>query len=167
VLDIDQVTMVDDILINRIYSPLAGWVQHRFGVNQWRLSIECLNGNIAFYLAGIAFTIAAKGLNDGIFIDLLKGVGWLLIMDFARRAACRQACSSMGVQSARLGEWLLRLILVTMLPVSLLHVKGGASLCFTVSLMLLISHLYFKASDTPPPKSLRRLAYLRAGASGR
>jgi hypothetical protein len=156
--------MIDDILIDRIYSPLAGWVQHRFGVNQWRLSIECLNGNIVFYLAGVAFTIAGKGSDDGIFIDLLKGVGWLLIMDFARRVAYRQACSSIGVQSARIGEWLLRLILVVMLPVSLIYVKGGASLCFTVSLLLLISHLYFKASDTPPPKLLRKLAYLRAGA---
>jgi hypothetical protein len=155
--------MIDDILINRIYSPLAGWVQHRFGLSQWRLSLECLNGNIAFYLAGIAFTIAGKGAMDGIFIDLLKGVGWLLIMDFARRAAYRQAASSIGVQSARMGEWLLRLILVGMLPVSLLHVRGGASFCFTVSLLFLISHLYFKASDTPPPKSLRRLVYLRAG----
>jgi hypothetical protein len=93
----------------------------------------------------------------------LKGVGWLLIMDFARRVAHRQAGSSLGMQSARLGEWLLRLILVGMLPVSLLYVKGGASFCFTLSLLFLISHLYFKASDTPPPKSLRKLAYLRAG----
>jgi hypothetical protein len=155
--------MIDHILIDRIYSPLAGWIHHHFGISQWRLSIECLNGNIVFYLAGIAFTIAAKGPEDGIFIDLLKGVGWLLIMDFARRVAHRQAGSSLGMQSARLGEWLLRLILVGMLPVSLLYVKGGASFCFTLSLLFLISHLYFKASDTPPPKSLRKLAYLRAG----
>src|SRR3954471_14608949 len=112
--------MLDDILIHNFYSPIAGWLNQRFGVNQWRLSMECLNGNIAFYLAGIAFSIAGKGMNDGIFIDLLRGVGWLLIMDFARRVARRQAASTMGVQSARFGEWLVRLMLACMLPVSLL-----------------------------------------------
>ena len=76
--------MLDDILIHRLFSPLSGWAQHRFGLGQWKLSIECLNGNIAFYLAGIAFSIADKTIGDGIFIDMLKGVCWLLIMDFAR-----------------------------------------------------------------------------------
>ena len=63
--------MLDEILIQRFFSPLAGWLHHRFGCSQWRVSIECLNGNIVFYLAGIALAIAGKGLNDGIFVDLL------------------------------------------------------------------------------------------------
>ena len=92
--------MLDEILIDRLYSPLVGWLQHRFGINQWRVSIECLNGNIALYLAGIAFTIADKGVADGIFIDLLKGFGWLVIMDFARRVAYRQAASSIVIPEA-------------------------------------------------------------------
>ena len=153
--------MLDDILIHRLYSPLVGWLHHRFGICKWRLSIECLNGTTAFYLAGIAFTIAGKRMTDAIFIDLLKGFGWLLIMDFARRVAYRQAASSIGGQSARMGEWMVRLILSAMLPVSLLFVKGWASFCFTTSLLLLISHLYFKASDTPPPKASRKLAPAR------
>ena len=144
--------MVDDILIHRLFSPVAGWLHHRFGLSQWRLSLECLNGNVAFYLAGVAFSIAGKGMNDGIFADLLKGLAWLLIVDFARRVAMRQAASPMGIQSARLGEWLIRLILVAMLPLSLLYVRGLASFCFTTSLALLVLHLYFKASDTPPPQ---------------
>jgi len=154
--------MLDEILIHRFFSPLLGWLHHRFGLCKWRLSIECLNGNIAFYLAGIAFTIAGKGMNDGIFVDLLKGIGWLLIMDIARRVAYRQAASSMGSQSARMGEWIVRLILSAILPVSLLYVKGWASFCFTASLLFLISHLYFKASDTPPPKVDRKLVPVRA-----
>ena len=43
--------MLDHILIDRFFSPVAGWLHHRFGVNPWRLSLECLNGNAAFYLA--------------------------------------------------------------------------------------------------------------------
>ena len=156
--------MFDQILIDRVFSPLAGWLQHRFGVNQWRASLECLNGNVAFYLAGIALSIAGKGANDGIFIDLLRGVGWLLIVDFARRVALRQAASSIGVQSARIGEWLIRVILVASFPVSLLTMHGVANLCFTLSLLFLVLHLYFKASDTPPPEPKRKLAVARLGA---
>jgi hypothetical protein len=156
--------MIDEILLNRVFSPLAGWVQHHFGLSQWRLSIECLNGNIAFYLAGIAFSIAGKGLNDAIFVDLLRGVGWLLIMDFARRAAYRQAASSMGVQTARMGEWFVRLVLIAAVPISILHVKGWPSLCFTLSLLLLVAHLYFKASDTPPPRRRRKPVPIRVRA---
>jgi hypothetical protein len=156
--------MFDQILIDRFFSPVAGWLQHRFGVNQWRASLECLNGNVAFYLAGIALTIASKGLNDGIFIDLLRGTGWLLIVDFARRVALRQSASSIGVQSARMGEWLIRIVLVAAFPLSLLTVRGAASLCFTLSLLFMVLHLYFKASDTPPPEPKRKasLARLRA-----
>jgi hypothetical protein len=156
--------MFDQILIDHFFSPLAGWLQHRFGVNQWRVSLECLNGNVAFYLAGIALSIAGKGLNDGIFVDLLRGVGWLLIVDFARRVALRQAASSIGVQSARMGEWLIRLILVASFPVSVLTMHGVTNLCFTVSLLFLVLHLYFKASDTPPPEPRRKLAVARMGA---
>lgn len=155
--------MWDHILIDRIFSPVVGWLHHRCGVDQWRLSLECLNGNVAFYLAGIALSIAAKGMADGIFIEMLKGVGWLLIVDLARRVARRQASSSMGVQSARMGEWLIRLVLVVMFPISLMHVRGLASFCFTLSLLFLILHLYFKVSDTPPPEFKRKpsLARLR------
>jgi hypothetical protein len=156
--------MIDEILLSRFYSPIAGWVQHRFGLNQWRLSLECLNGNIAFYLAGIAFSIAGKGMADGIFIDLLRGVAWLLIMDFARRVTYRQAASSMGVQSARMREWFVRLVLIAAVPFSLWNVRGWASLCFTIALLLLVSHLYFKASDTPPPERRRKRVLARAGA---
>src|SRR5262245_25145880 len=154
-------TMLDHILIDRFFSPLAGWLHHRFGVNQWRLSLECLNGNVAFYLAGIALSIAGKGVADGIFIDMLKGVTWLLIVDFARRVALRQASSSIGVQSARMGEWLIRIVLVVMFPLSVLNVKGLTSFCFTLSLLFLVLHLYFKASDTPPPEPRRRLTPVR------
>jgi hypothetical protein len=156
--------MLDEILIDRLFSPLLGWLQHRFGIGQWRLSLECLNGNIALYLGGIAFTIAGKGMADGIFIDLLQAIGWLMVMDFARRVACRQASSSIGVQSARMGEWFVRLILVAMLPVSLLFVHGWASFSFTISLLLLILHLYFKASDVPPPQPKRGFAPVRIRA---
>src|SRR5262245_6600398 len=127
-------TMLDHILIDRVFSPAAGWLQNRFGINQWRLSLECLNGNVVFYLAGIALSIAGKGMNDAIFIDLLRAAGWLLIVDFARRVALRQASSSIGVQSARMGEWLIRIVLVATFPLSLLHMKGLSSFCFTASL---------------------------------
>jgi hypothetical protein len=156
--------MLDQILIDRFFSPVAGWLNHRFGVNQWRLSLECLNGNVAFYLAGIGLSIAGKGMNDGIFVDLLKGVAWLLIVDFARRVAVRQASSSMGVQSARMGEWLIRIVLVAMLPLSMMNVRGLTSLCFTLSMIFLVLHLYFKASDTPPPERRKKLSPARSGA---
>jgi hypothetical protein len=156
------VNTIDDILITRVFSPLTGWMQHRFGVSQWRLSLVCLDGNIAFYLAGVAFTIAGKGMADGIFADLLAAFAWLGAMTFVRNVAYRQAGSSMGVQTARLGEWLFRTVLTTALPLSLMHVTGLSGLCFSVSLLFLIAHLYFKASDTPPPQATRKLAYSRA-----
>ncbi|HJQ17223.1 MAG TPA: hypothetical protein VJ859_09495 [Allosphingosinicella sp.] len=156
--------MIDEILIDRFFSPLAGGLHHRFGLSQWRLSLECLNGNIVFYLAGIALSIAGKGMQDGIFADMLRAMVWLWIMDFARRVAHRQAASSIGVQSARMGEWMVRLILVAMMPLSLLYVRGMAGLCFFTSLILLIAHLYFKASDTPPPQWRRKSALARSRA---
>jgi hypothetical protein len=153
------VNSLDDIIIGRIFSPFTGWVQHRFGVDQWRLSLFSLDGSIAFYLAGIAFTIARKGANDGIFSDLLAAMGWLAIMSFARAIALRQASSSMGVQSARLGEWFFRSLLTVSFPLSLSYVNGWSSFFFSGSLFFLIAHLYFKACDAPPPERTRKLAF--------
>jgi hypothetical protein len=155
------VNTIDNILIERVFSPFTGWLQHQFGVCQWRLSVACLDGNIAFYLAGVALTIAGKGLGDAIFADLLAGLAWLGAMTFARSVAYRQAGSSMGVQSARLGEWLFRTVLIAALPLSLWHVSGLSSFCYSVSLLFLILHLYFKASDTPPPQRTHKLAFGR------
>ena len=76
----------------------------------------------------------------------------------------RQASSSIGVQTARFGEWLIRLILIVMVPFSLISMRGIPSLCFTVSLLLLVLHLYFKASDTPPPEPKRALLPARSRA---
>ena len=150
---------IDDILIGRVFSPAAGWLQHRLGLGQWRVALECLNGHVACYLAGVAFAIAGKSARDGIFADLLAALVWLAIMDAVRRAALRQAGSSMGVQTARLGERHFRCIFLIMLPVSLCYVEGWASGFYTASLALLTAHLYFKACDAPPPEPGRRLAY--------
>jgi hypothetical protein len=156
------VSGIDEILIARVFSPAAGWLEHRLGVGQWRVAIECLNGHVACYLAGVAFAIAGKGASDGIFVDLLAALLWLGIMEAVRRAAMRQAGSSMGVQTARLGEWRFRYIFLVMLPVSLCYVEGWASGFYTASLALLTAHLYFKACDSPPPERKRRLAFTRA-----
>ena len=153
---------LDDIIIARIFSPFSGWMQHRFGISQWKLSLVCLDGCIAFYLAGVAFTIARKDIADGIFADLLAAMAWLGIMTFARNLTYRQSNSSMGVQSARLGEWLFRLLLTVSLPLSLSYISGWSSFFFSGSLAFLVCHLYFKASDTPPPEQTRRLAHSRA-----
>jgi hypothetical protein len=152
-------TRFDDMLIGRLFSPLAGWLQHRLGIGQWRAALECLNGHVACYVAGTAFAIAGKGMRDGIFADLLAALIWLCIMEKVRRAALRQAGSSLGVQTARLNEWHFRAIFVVMLPVSLLYVEGWASGFYTLSLALLVAHLYFKACDVPPPERSRRLAF--------
>ena len=149
----------DNFIIERVYSPLTGFIGRQFGVDQWRLSIECLNGSKVFYLAGVAFTIAAKGMKDGIFVDLLAALLWLTVMQFVRQVAYRQAGSSMGRQSARLGESIFRYILVGLLPLSIYYIQSMANLCHTVSLICLISHLYFKACDMPPPRRTGRLAY--------
>ena len=154
-------TPFDQTIIDKVYSPISGWISHRFGVDQWRLSIECLNGTVAFYLAGVALTIASKGMNDGIFVDLLGAVVWLAFMDMVRRVALRQAASSLGTQTARMSESVFRHILVGILPLSLYYVRGLDNFCHTLSLVFLISHLYFKACDTPPPKPRRQLAFSR------
>ena len=139
---------IDDLAITRIFSPLAGWAEHRIGLGHWRIALECLNGHVAFYLAGLAFSLTGKGMTDGIFASLLVALAWLLLMEAVRRVACRQAGSSLGVQTARMREWHFRLILLISLPIS-------------VSLLLLLCHLYFKACDAPPPQDRRRLAWHR------
>lgn len=153
----------DTLLIDKVYSPVVGWVHERSGLDQWKLSIECLNGTIAFYLAGVAFTIASKGMSDAIFADLLSAMLWLGFMEFVRRVALRQAGSSLGRQSARMQESIFRHILIGLLPLSIYYVRGLDNFCHTVSLLLLISHLYFKACDMPPPRrrTSPRLAWAR------
>lgn len=152
---------IDDFLIERVFSPLAGWVAWRLGVDQWRLSIEALNGAIAFHLAAVALTIGGKGLNDGIFADMLAALAWLGIMALIRRVAYRQAGSSLGRQSARLGEGLFRLILIGILPLSLYYARELDNFLHTLSLVCFLAHLYFKACDSPPPRSSRWLAFAR------
>jgi hypothetical protein len=152
-------TTIDSALIERIFSPLCGWLEHRVGLGRWRAALECLNGHLAFYLVALALGIARKGPQDAIFADLLSGLFWLGIMEAARRAAYRQAGSSMGIQTARLGEWHFRTILLLMLPVSLLFVRDASSFCYTASLAFLLGHFYLKASDTPPPRRGTRHAF--------
>ena len=150
---------IDDFIIERVYGPVAGVFEHRLGLDQWRLSLECLNGFLVFHLAGLALKLAGKGMEDAIFIDLLSATLWLGVIQFARGVAHRQARSSLGRQSARLGEWLFRHILIGLLPLSIWSIHGLGSLCQTVALVCLISHLYFKACDTPPPRRTRALAW--------
>jgi hypothetical protein len=152
---------IDDFLIERVFSPLAGWVAYRLGMDQWRLSIEALNGTIAFHLGAVALTIGGKGLYDGIFADMLAALAWLGVMALIRRVAYRQASSSLGRQSARLGEGFFRLILVAILPLSLYYAHELDNLCHTLSLICFLGHLYFKACDSPPPRSSPRLAFVR------
>ncbi len=153
---------VDDLLIEKIVSPVCGWARDQWGITQWRMSIESLNGSVAFYVAAVAVEIAGKGPADGIFLIMLRALLWLLILDAARKRAYRQAASSVGSRTARAGEWLFRMILGAMLPLSLLYADGWNNIFYSVSLMLLVCHLYFKASDLPPPQPRGRLA--RAGA---
>ena len=152
---------IDDLLIEKIYSPLTGWMQHRLGVSQWRAAIESLNGSTVFYVAGVALELAAKGPYDGIFVTLLRALVWLLVLDFVRRVAYRQAASSVGIRTARVREWVFRTILVAVLPLSLIYAQAWDNLCYSASLLLLVCHLYFKASDAPPPEPKGRLAYNR------
>ena len=150
---------VDDYLIERLFSPAAGWLENRLGLGQWRMALECLNGHVAFYLAGVAFTVAEKGLRDGIFADLLAALVWLLIMEAVRRAALRQSASSLGVQTARLGERHFRYIFVAMSALSACYVESWASGCYAASLLLLLAHLYFKACDAPPPERRKSFGF--------
>ena len=52
---------IDDLLIERVSTPLTGWLQHRLGVSQWRASIESLNGSTVFYVAGVALELGEPG----------------------------------------------------------------------------------------------------------
>ena len=149
---------LDDLLIERFYSPLSGWLQHRLGVGPWRASFECLNGSTAFYVAAVALEIAAKGPYDGIFVTLLRAHERALLAR-VRRHAFRQAASSVGTRTARVREWIFRTILVAMLPLSLYYAHSWTNLCYSLSLTLLVCHLYFKASDAPPPEKKGRLAF--------
>ena len=152
-------TRIDELAIAKIFSPAAGWAEHRLGVCQWRLSLECLNGHLAFYLGGLTLSIAGKGMTDGIFANLLVALAWLLLMEVVRRVACRQAGSSQGVQTARMREWLFRIVLLVSLPISVARIEALANFCYSVSLLLLLCHLYFKACDAPPPQGRRKLAF--------
>jgi hypothetical protein len=155
------VTQIDDLALGKIFSPLAGWAEHRLGIGQWRVALECLNGHLAFYMGGLALSIGGKGMSDGIFTNMLVALAWLLLMEGARRVACRQAGSSLGVQTARTREWLFRVILLVSLPISVARADELANAFYSVSLFLLVCHLYFKACDAPPPKGRRRLAHQR------
>ena len=150
---------IDDLAIAKIFSPAAGWAEHRLGLGQWRIALECLNGHVAFYLAGLAFSLTGKGVTDGIFGSLLIALAWLLLMEGVRRLAHRQAGSSLGVQTARMREWHFRLILLVSLPISVSRIDELANACYSVSLLLLLCHLYFKACDAPPPERRGRLAW--------
>ena len=50
---------VDDVLIERLFSPLAGRLHHALGIGQWRVAIECLNGSVALYVGAVAFETGA------------------------------------------------------------------------------------------------------------
>lgn len=156
-----SVTGIDDLAVTKAFSPLAGWAEHRLGLGQWRISLECLNGHLAFYLGGLAFSIGGKGMNDGLFAEMLVALAWLLLMEGARRIACRQAGSSIGVQTARMREWLFRVVLLVSLPISVARIDALANAFYSASLLLLVCHLYFKACDSPSPRRRRRLAYGR------
>jgi hypothetical protein len=158
------VTQIDDLALTKLFSPLAGWAEHRLGFGQWRVSLECLNGHVAFYLGGLALSLGGMGRDDGIFASLLVALAWLLLMEAVRRVACRQAGSSIGVQTARMREWLFRVVLLVSLPISIARIDELASAFYSVSLFLLVCHLYFKACDSPPPRRRRQLVHARGNA---
>jgi hypothetical protein len=153
----------DRIALEMIYAPVAGWVRQRLGIEQWRLSLECLNGHLVFYLAGTALTIAQRKPGDAIYPVMLGALAWLLLMQAVRRMALRQAGSSLGVQTARMAEWHIRTILLAALPVIAISTHDLGAALYAIALALLASHFYFKACDTPPPQERhqRRLAYSR------
>lgn len=153
---------LDDLLIDRLWSPLAGRIEQRFGIGPWRLAIECLHGSIAAYVAAVALEIATKGPQDGIFVTMLRALAWLWILDRVRRLALRQGASPSGVRAARFCEGMFRLLLAAMVPVSLCFAREPDNFLYSVSLALLACHLYLKASDAPPPERRGRLAWLRA-----
>ena len=154
---------IDDILIERVWSPAAGGLEHRLGVGPWRAAIECLNGSTFFYVAAVALQIAGMGPEDGVFMTMLRALAWLLVMDWVRRHACRQAASSVGVRTARVREWMFRVALLFMVPLSFCYADEWHNMLYSLSLLLLVCHLYLKASDAPPPpETTRRYAFNQA-----
>jgi hypothetical protein len=153
---------IDDLLIEHLFSPLAGFLEQGLGIGRWRAAIECLNGHLACYVAAVALTIAHKGEGDAIFAELLGALAWLAIMEGVRRAALRQAGSSLGVQTARMREKPFRALFLLMLPLSLVYADGLASAFYSASLALLVAHLYLKASEPPPPRRRASPAFGRA-----
>ena len=154
---------IDQFVLEKLIAPVAGWLSHRLGFGQWRMSIELLNGHLAFFLAGTALTIG-KGVQDGPIYPIMVGaLVWLLLMQAVRHMALRQASSSLGVQTARMAEWHIRTILVVALPFMAVSIGDLGAACYTIALGLLAGHFYFKACDIPPPaeRRERRLAYNR------
>lgn len=151
----------DTLLIDQIFSPLAGWLSHRLDLCQWRASLLSLNASVGLYLAGLAIELAGQGGTDPAFVTLLRGLVWLLILDAARRTAYRQAGSSVGVRTARSREWVFRTVLTVALPLSLAAAATLQTTLYACSLLFLVAHLYLKACDVPPPP-MRRLAFNRA-----
>jgi hypothetical protein len=154
---------IDQFVLEKLIAPAAGWLSHKLGLGQWRLSLECLNGHLAFYLAGTALSIGKAMRSQPVYPILIAALVWLLLMQAVRHMALRQAGSSMGVQTARMAEWPVRTILILALPVTAVSVADLASACYAIALALLAGHFYFKACDTPPPRERReqRLAYNR------
>jgi hypothetical protein len=155
---------IDQFVLEKVYAPAAGWVRHRLGVEQWQLSLECLNGHLIFYLAGTALTIGQTATSrEPVYPVIAASLCWLLLMQAVRHMAKRQASSSIGVQSARMAEWHIRTILILALPPLALTVHDLGGACYAIALGLLACHFYFKACDTPPPQERRerRLAYNR------
>lgn len=153
---------IDNLLIEKLFSPFAGWLRDRLGIGQWRAALQCLDGSLVFYLGAVALELTGKGITDPIFITLLRALIWLLILDAVRRVACRQAASSVGVHTARAREWIFRAILVIALPFSAARAESFHGVLYSASLLLLIAHLYLKAADIPPPAIRGRFAYSRA-----
>jgi hypothetical protein len=154
---------IDQLVLEKLIAPVAGWLTHRLGLDQWRMAIECLNGHLVFYLAGTALTIG-QGVRSGpVYPVMIGALAWLLLMQAIRHMALRQASSSLGVQTARMAEWHIRTILVLALPFMVVNVRDLGSACYTIALALLGGHFYFKACDVPPPQERRerRLAYNR------
>lgn len=152
---------IDDLLISRIFSPLSGWSEHELGMPKLRLALGCIDASIGSYFLGMALSLAHKRVEEGTLSYMMAAFGWLCIMTFARRMTLREAGSSLGVQTARMRESMLRLVLLVLLPFSLIAIRGPSNLCFTLSLIFTIAHLYFKAADTPPPVRRNKLAFHR------
>jgi hypothetical protein len=154
---------IDQFVLEKLIAPAAGWLTHKLGLGQWRMSLECLNGHLVFYLAGTALTIGHEARSGPVYPVMLGALAWLLLMQAIRHMALRQASSSLGVQTARMAEWHIRTILVAALPFMAFNVSDLGNACYTIALALLAGHFYFKACDIPPPQERRerKLAYNR------